>query len=272
MKIYESLKDVLSPEQLDEFKAEVQGTIDESVSEKVLVEQNRLAEKAEQFVEMKLEEKTNELEEKAEAFCESQIDEAKAALVVEYDERMEEFESTVVESLDRFLDSEISENISEDLFESWGRQQALMPIVEGIQELFESKYVALDTEGESKLASMQDKCEELEEQLSESIAEKLELEELAEKAASELLVREKCEELTIAESAKVTAFFEGKSFDEIEEKIEGYIQIISEETSSASESASTLVESDDDCLDEKQPIVESHTQDRSLLAQASKYL
>lgn len=271
MKIYESLKEVLSPEQLDEFKAEVQQTIDDSVSEKVLSEQSRLAEKAEQYVEMRTEEITNNLEELAETFCEAQIKEATDSMIVEYDERMEEFESTVVESLDRFLESEISENISEDLFESIGRQEALLPLVEGIKELFESEYVALDTEGESKLAVMQDKCEELEDQLSESISEKMELEELAERAASELLVREKCEDLTISESAKVVAFFEGKSFEEIDEKIDGYIQIVSEDYSNNSY-ATTLSESDDDCLEEVQPIVESHSKNDDLRTAAARFM
>ena len=273
MKIYESLKDVLTPEQLDEFKAEVQQTIDDSVNEKVLEEQARLADKAEQFVEMKLEEETAKLEEKAEEFCEMQISEAKEELIKEYDEKLEEFESTVVESLDRFLETEITESISEDLFEDIGRQEALLPIVEGIQELFEDKYVALDTEGESKVAEMQSKVEDLQEELSESIAEKMELEELAERAAAELLVKEKTADLTISESEKVSSFFDGKSFEEINEKIDGYIQIISEEDYS-SEGVETLTEAaaEDESNLESQPVVESHTQGNSLLEQASRYM
>ena len=273
MKIYESLKGVLTPEQLDEFKAEVQQTIDDSVSEKVLAEQSRLADKAEQYVEMKLEEKTNELEEKAEEFCEMQIAEAKEELIKEYDEKLEEFESTVVESLDRYLDTEIAGSISEELFESVARQEALLPIVEGIQELFAEKYVALDTEGESQLAEMAEKIDSLETRLSESIADKMELEELAEKAATELLVKEKCDDLTIAESEKVFGYFEGKSFEEVNEKIDGYISLISEEESASSyTSILNEAEADEDQISESQPIVESHTQDNSLLSQAARYL
>lgn len=272
MDIYESLKDVLSPEQLDEFKAQVSNMVDDSVAEKVLSEQVRLEEKAEEYVNLMIAEKTEELEIKAEEFCEMQISEAKEELISEYDEKMEDFESTVVESLDRFLDSEISEGISDDLVESIAEYEALMPIVDGIKGLFESNYVALDTEGSSKLAKLQQEKEELEEQLSESIAQKMELSELAEQAATELLVKEKSEELTISESKKVATFFEGKSFDEVSEKIDGYIRLVSEEDSSVANGELMYEASADaDCQVEAQPIVESHTQESDLLRAASLY-
>lgn len=273
MDIYESLKDVLSPEQLDEFKTQVNELIDDSVAEKVLAEQVRLEEKAEEYVSLMIAEKTEELEEKAEEFCEKQISEAKEELISEYDDKMEDFESTVVESLDRFLDSEISEGISDELVESIAEYEALMPIVEGIKGLFESNYVALDTEGSSKLAQIQQEKEELEDQLSESIAEKMQLSELAEKAATELLVKEKSEELTISESEKVATFFDGKSFDEVSEKIDGYIRLVSEDDSSVnSGELMSEASADADCQGEAQPIVESHTPETDLLAAASLYL
>tara|TARA_R110001606_G_scaffold88448_6_gene199285 strand:- start:11206 stop:12030 length:825 start_codon:yes stop_codon:yes gene_type:complete len=273
MNIYDNLKDVLSPEQLNEFKTQVSKLVDDSVAEKVLAEQVRLEEKAEEYVSLMIAEKTEELEEKAEEFCEMQISEATQELIEEYDIKMEDFESTVVESLDRFLDSEISEGISDELVESIAEYEALMPIVEGIKGLFENNYVALDTEGSSKLAKIQEEKEELEEQLSESIAQKMELAQLAEKAATELLIKEKSDELTISESEKVATFFSDKSFDDVSDKIDGYIRLISEEDSSTVDNGELMSEAsaDADCQAETQPMVESHTPEFDLIKAASLY-
>lgn len=229
MKIYEALKDVLSPEQLDEFKTEVQQAIDESVKAKVDAEIVRLEEKAEEYVGLVVEEKTNELTTKAEEFVALQLEEKKAELIKEYDEKLEQLETTVVESLDRFLDSEISEKISDSLLESVAQHQALRPLVDGMKKLFEDHYVALDSDGSKVIVKLQEENSKLEDKLSEAIAEKLELSELAESAAIELLVREKTEELSIGQSSKVKMFFEGKSFDEVSSKIDSYINLISEE-------------------------------------------
>jgi hypothetical protein len=230
MKIYESLKDVLSPEQLAEFKAEVQQTIDEAVSEKLVSEIARVEAKAEEYVGLVTEEKVEELTVKAEEFVALQIEEAKVELIKEYDEKLEALESTVVESLDRFLDSEISEKISDELLESVAKQQALLPLVEGMKALFEQHYVAVDTDGTKVIAKLEEEKKQIEQRLSESIAEKMELSELAERAAIQLLIREKTEDLTIGQAEKVKMFFEGKNFDEVSGRVDGYITLISEET------------------------------------------
>lgn len=263
MKIYDSLKDVLSVEQLDEFKAEVQKSIDE----KVLDETARIEKKAEEYVELVVEEKTESLTQKAEEFIEIQLSEAKEDIIKEYDEKLEEMESTVVESLDRFLENEISEKISDELVEAVAIDEQLLPIVDGIKSLFENNYVSLDTEGHSMLAKITSEKEELEEKLSESIAEKMELSELAEKAATELLIKQKSEELSLAESEKVEGFFEGKSFDEVSEKIDNYIGLIQEEATAAS--AAPLINEDlgsDEGLEDVKPSVKPVNEMRDLAA------
>ncbi len=266
MNIYESLKDVLSAEQLDEFKSEVQNTIDE----KVLNETSRIEKKAEEYVELVIEEKTESLTVKAEEYIEIQLSEAREELVSEYDGKLEELESNVVESLDRFLDNEISEKISDELLESVAIDKQLLPLVNGIKDLFETNYVALDTEGSSMLATLQKENESLEEKLSESISEKMELSELAEKAATELLIKQKVDELTISESEKVETFFDGKSFDEVSEKIDNYIGLVTEESSVSSHSVLNEDVGSDEGIEEAKPQV--HSQLNDMVAQASKWV
>jgi|TARA_R110001592_G_scaffold67388_1_gene206701 hypothetical protein len=265
MKIYDSLKDVLSVEQLDEFKAEVQNTIDE----KVLSETSRIEKKAEEYVELVVEEKTETLTQKAEEYIEIQLSEAKEEIIKEYDEKLEEMESTVVESLDRFLDNEISEKISDELVEAVAIDKQLLPLVNGIKSLFENNYVSLDTEGHSMLAKLSEEKEELEEKLSESIADKMELSELAEKAATELLIKQKSDELSIAESEKVESFFEGKSFDEVSEKIDNYIGLIQEEATSYAAPVLNEDLGSDEGIEDVKPSVKPVN---DMLAAASKFM
>lgn len=265
MKIYETLESVLSPEQLDEFKAAVNEAIAEKVEEKTqLIEQ-----KAEQYVEMVIEEKTEDLNVKAEEYVQLKLTDIKESLIKEYDEKLEEFETNIVESLDRFLDNEISESISESLLESVAEQQALLPLVEGIKSLFEKQYVALDTEGHGMIKQLQAESEELEAKLSEAIDEKIELSRLAESAATKLLIKEKSSDLTISESAKVEAFFEGKSFDEVSSKIEDYIALISEDTANNT-SGTPILETEDYGLTQTKPKINSA--EANLLSLVDRFL
>jgi hypothetical protein len=268
MKIYDSLKDVLSSEQLKAFKAEVKETISEAVLTKTL----ELEEKAEEYTELMVEKKVEELTVKAEEYIAIQLDEKSELLVADYDEKIEELETNVVESLDRFLDNEISENISDTLLESVAEQQALLPLVDGLKTLFEEHYVAIDTDGSRMIAKAQNEKEDLEDQLSEALAQKIELSELAEKAATKLLVSEKTEDLTIGEQSKVKSFFEDKDFDEVSKKIDGYISLISEDEDDTTETdtLNEAVASEDDGFRETEP--SNINEDDLFLSQASHFL
>jgi hypothetical protein len=266
MKIFEQLKGVLSPEDLASFKEEVETAIKSQVSEKTAREMKILEDKAEEYVNLKLEAKVSELEVKAEQYSSIKIDEAKAELVKEYDERLEELESTVVESLDRFLDHEISDRISPDLLEDVAIHKSLLPLAEGLKGLLEQHYIAADTDGSAQVAKLKEEKKSLEEKLSAEIAEKIELSSLAEKAAADLLVREKTEDLSIGEVKKVVSFFEGKSFDEISKKIDGYIKLLEEDTETTKTYTRLDEASDDKGIKEKEPAVSDAANDLLTLA------
>jgi len=258
MKIYETLKDVLSAEQLEEFKKEVQETISEEIEQKTAW----LNKKAEEYVEMVVEEKTNELTAKADEYCELRINEEKQALVEEYDQKMNELESNVVESLDHFLESEISEKISDQLLEDVAKRQALQPLVEDIMDAFERHYVSIDSDGNRQIEELKEENAKLEKEVSKQLAEKVELSKLAETAAAKLLISEKTQDLTEGQQKKVQMFFEGKDFDTISEKIDGYIALISEESENKTdkEESRGMIDEDVDGFDEKS-LVENKVED-----------
>lgn len=271
MDIYNKLKGVLSPEDLAAFKDEVESTIKTIVNEAIVKEQKLLEDKAEEYVNLKVESKISEIEDKAEEYVQMKLQEAKEELIQEYDAKLEDIESNVVESLDRFLNDEIAERISDSLLEDIAINKALLPLAEGMKKLLEDHYVEADTEGSSIISKLKQEKESLEEKLSDEIAEKLELSELAEKAAVELLIKDKTEDLTINESKKVKHFFEGKSFEEVSEKIDGYITIITEEDSSY-KNFGALNEDYDDGIDDNNHNHNIDDDERDLLRIAGSFM
>lgn len=207
------LKDVLSDEQL----VSLEDTIKEMV---------------ESEVGLRTEEKINELEAKADEYCEQEIakkvEEEKEALIEQYDGKLEELEENIVEKMDQFLEAEINEQISDEAVEKVAINETFEPIIKGIMHLFEDKYVSLDSEGNKVLAEQKAKTEELEEKVSELIADKMELSTLAESAAVKLLIAEKTEDMTETQKDRVKTFFEGKSFDDAKEKIDSFVELIEE--------------------------------------------
>ncbi len=91
--------------------------------------------------------------------------------------------------------------------------------MEGIKGLFESEYVALDTEGEGIVRRKTEEVENLEEKLSTSMADKIELKESVDTLKTKLLIAESSMDLTESERKRVSDFFEGKSIDGVESKI-----------------------------------------------------
>lgn len=224
-----------------------------------------ISEMVAESVDTLVEEEKTKIEAIAEEYCAQKIEEGvkavKEELIEEYDSLLEAFETELVEKLDTFLEMEISSKISEDTLKSIAVNETYKPIIEGIKGLFESEYVALDVEGHGLVRRKQSEVEQLEEQLSQALAEKMELQEAAELAATKLLIANKTKDLTESEIVRVQQFFEGKSFDEVNKKIDGFVDIVTEsvtaakKTSTLSESkkSQSIVESasSDDCLDDK---------------------
>jgi hypothetical protein len=220
--IVESLKGVLSSDDLDNIK----NTITEMVNEKskIIVEEESLR-----------------LEKLADQYCEERVakelNEAKEGLIEEYDKKMEDLETTIVEKVDRFIDLEISNKISDETFKSIAINETYGPVIEGVMKVFSENYKPLEAvspekeinaiakqlkEAKSKIVGLNSRVKELHE-------EKMELGELTEKAATKLLVKENTEHLTESEKKRVTSFFEGKSFDEVEDKLSDFVEMITEQ-------------------------------------------
>lgn len=239
--IIEKLKGVLTEADLVTFQSDITKVIAEKVA-------------------LMVEEETVKLEKLADEYCEKQITEQVAAktqqLTEKYEEDLETLESNIVEKLDQYLDLEISEKISDELLEKVAINETYAPIIKGIQDLFESKFVALDTEGSKLLKDLTMKVESLEDKLATKINENIELNGLCEKAAIKTILSEKTADLTAAHRQKVSMFFEGKDFESIHKNIDSYVEMISEEVSiPGKDKKATIVEStelvsDDDGTDD----------------------
>lgn len=216
MKLKEKLKalaDVLTDEQLVSLEEQIKTMVSDEVA-------------------LRVEEKTTELDKEAELYCEQEIEkrltEEKEKLIEQYEEKLEELENTIVEKVDQFLEMEVTSQISDEMIEKVAINETFKPIVEGIQKLFEEKYVALDAEGNKILAETKAEVKELKDKLDEVYAEKLELSKLAENAAVQLKISEKTQDLTESQKQRVKVFFEDKSFDEVDSKIDSFIEMIGE--------------------------------------------
>lgn len=212
-KYAEKLKGVMSEEDILAFESDVKKAIEESTDLRVEATVKDVEEKADEYCEMMIEKKTAEIKEE---------------LIKEYDEKLSKLETDIVEKLDVFLESEISSQIKPELFESVARTKVYEPIIEGIVKLFEEKYVALDTDGNTLVKKLEEDVSGLKKQLDEQISKNMESNKLLEKVAVSHLIGDKTKDLTESQVTKVKSFFESKGFDEVEEKIESFIDLIIE--------------------------------------------
>ena len=241
--ITEKLKDVLSTDDLAKIQETITSMVDEAVLEKVEVETKRVELLAEEYVEKQvaegMEAKTQEL-------------------IAEYDERLDSLESEIVENLDKFLDMEISEKISDDLIKKIAVNETYEPIVEGIKSLFESQFMDLDVEGAKVLQASEDKLASLEESTSTHIAEKLELADEITDLKRSLLISEKVQDLTVSEKARVAKFTESRTFAELSEGIDEIVKVVTESSSTVTnEVISEENDQDDGIVDEQLGVPES---------------
>lgn len=214
-KITDKIKEMLSPEDLKIFESAIEDLIDEKVTRKVSLSE---------------EEMKNKYDLIAEEYCQKQISEGmekeKATLISEYDKKLVNLEKKIVTKLDSFLDQMIAEQISDTALEKIAVNEVAYPVVAGIKKLFSENYVELDTEGSNIVKKSSEKVKELENQLSESIAKRMELDERLEKTATFLLINEKTEGMTQTQKARVTKFFKDKKFDEVKSKIDMFVEMV----------------------------------------------
>lgn len=259
MSVLAKFKDSLSPEDFVQLEESITALIEEKaktradlIVEEVKAELETLAEEyTKQEVEKAISEKTAALEEeyqtKSELFKETAIEKIqemaegyvakeveekvasiKSTLEEEYAEKVQSLEENVVDKLDKFLDLEISSKISDELLESVAINETYAPLIKGIQHLFESQFVALDSEGSQIVESATSEAKTLKTKLNEAHAEKIALAEKVEQLQTGLLIATKTEGLTESQKERVLVMLEGKGFEEVSGKIDTVVDIITE--------------------------------------------
>jgi len=269
----DKFKESLSAEEYATLEESIKTLIEDKakIRAEALIEAEkiRLEEMADEFLELELKERLDEakatleaeyetktqsfkeaalekLQEHADSYVATVLAEKLEAKTLELDEafdaKVEALEESVLDNLDRFLELEITSNISDSLLESIAINQAFKPIVEGIQGLFESHYVAIDTDGSEKVEALETKVKTLETKLDESYEHKMVLNEKVDTLKAGLLIATKCDGLTATQKDRVITMFEGKSFDEVKAKIDTFVQVLEEKETFEREEVETINE------------------------------
>lgn len=278
MNILERFKDGLSPEDFKSLEESILTLIEEKADAKakelaeIMVESetSRIETLAEAYVEQKTEEIRKEAEAAAQLRIDSEVKnhceifeaetsaklaelseelinkkvaEIEMTLKEEYDAKVVELEESIVDRLDRFLDAEITSKISDEVLMSVAINETYSPIIEGIRDLFEDRYVALDASGRKHIEEANKTIAALESKLNESVEDKMELYVEIDGLKKETLLLKKIENLTESNKTRVRELFEDKNFEETSKKIDGFIDLIKEKE--LAEETSSLYESEE---------------------------
>lgn len=260
-KILEKLAGVLSAEDLQEIKESFESAVEDRLKTKLAEETDSLTKKADEFCKQKIKEavdkKTAELEDLANKYCEERcakialkekeklteqckkLEEAAEQYIFEYfDEKFTEkygqelqaIEEKVITGLDKYLEYNISDKISDKLITKTAMTETYAPIIEGIQHLFEDQYVPMDLTGSKKLREAKAENAELQKSLQKQLAENMRLIDLVEDSNKKATIAEKTIGLDSKQRARVQKFFESKSLSETKKDIDDYVNMISEQT------------------------------------------
>ena len=293
MDFMEKFRDGLTPEEFSSLEESIKSMIEDKakVRAEFLIEEEklRLEELAEEFCAIEVgkrveaEKKTldeqyekkiaefketavEKLQEMADKFVEKSINEEVTKKTEEiekkYEDKIEKLEETVLDQLDRFLEMEITTKISDSLLESVAISEAHKPLIAGIKSLFETHLVELDTDGSKKIDEMESKVKELEGKLNESYNEKLQIHQKVDEMKTALLIASKVDGLSPKQKKRVISMFEGKSYDEVSNKISTFIEVLEEgdtfseptgkKTQKLNEDLEIFSELDDEVADKKE--------------------
>lgn len=142
-----------------------------------------------------------------------------ARLEEEYETRLEEEVASIVETVEKNLDTYLDyvvEKWMEDnqvAIESSLRNEIMEEFIDGLKGLFAEHYISVPEEKIDVVESLAAKVEELEEALDESINENAELKSVISEAERASIVDELAEDLTMTQSEKFAALAEGVSFE-----------------------------------------------------------
>jgi hypothetical protein len=257
MSVLDGFKDSLSAEDFARLEESIQTLIsDKAVAlAKVMVEEEtaKMETLSEAYVEMTLKEKAEEIARLIKEDSDKTLEAKEAALTAELQlvseeyiaktveervkaevEKLEEkyreefvtLEESIADSLSNYLDLEITSKISDELLTNIAINETYAPIIHGIRELFESKYVGLDTEGSKIIEESTAKVARLEKKINESYEDKLELVGRIDELKTELLISKKTASLTESAKERIEKLFEGKDYEEVDAKIDDIISLI----------------------------------------------
>lgn len=142
-----------------------------------------------------------------------------ARLEEEYEARLEEEVTSIVESVeknvDTYLDYVVEKWMEENqvAIESSLRNEIMEEFIDGLKGLFAEHYIAVPEDKVDVVESLAAKVEELEEVLDETINENAELKSVIAEAERASIVDELAEDLTMTQSEKFVALAEGVSFE-----------------------------------------------------------
>jgi len=225
-KITDKIREMLNADDQKLLEAAIQKMIDDRVGIIEEETKKKYDELAETYVTGKVEE---------------ELEKEKARLVEEYNGKLENLEKKIVSKLDSFLDHVITEQITDEAISKIAINEVLAPVVEGVKKIYAENFIELNSDGATKLKESQDKIKNLETQLSEAMSKIMESEERLEKTATYLLISEKTQEMTKTQRERVVKMFKDKHFDEVNEKIDTFIDIVRE----SSETPATVEETVD---------------------------
>lgn len=142
-----------------------------------------------------------------------------ARLEEEYENRLEEEVASIVESveknLDTYLDYVVEKWMEENqvAVESTLRNEIMEEFIDGLKGLFAEHYISVPEEKVDVVEALAAKVEELEEALDETINENVELKSVITEAERMSLVDDLTEGLTMTQAEKFVALAEGVSFE-----------------------------------------------------------
>ena len=213
--ITKKLKETLTEEDQKALETAINSIVEEKVSKDVplLVEEEKA----------RLEKEYNEKLEKA-------INEEYEELKTTLNDKVNTLEEQYVEKLDAFLEHEISEQISDEAISKIAINETLAPVVNGIKKIFAENGLELDSEGSALLKEAQEEITALKDDVNRLTEENLELNKILEKMATRDLLGTKTEGMLPEQKERVYNMFEGKSFEEVETKVDEFVDIVLETT------------------------------------------
>lgn len=263
--ISEKIKEMLTPKDLKIFEA----AIEKMIEKRVALMEEEIKSKYDELAEEYVCKKVNET-----------IEAEKAKLIESYDGKLKGIEKKVVTKLGSFLDHVITEQISDESIEKLAINEVAYPIVEKIMSVFSENYVEIDTDGDATIKEAQKRVAELENQLSTAQGKIMESEERLEKSATFLLISEKTEGLTKTQKARVLKMFKTKKFEDVEENIDTFVEMIKESVApkaTIKEEKGTIdeiISEADSIPEEKTVVAESEETDsvETFATKANRYL